>query len=181
MKKIKLDIGCGSDKVKGCVGIDKFPIHGIVDVVADLEKGLPMFKDNTVDEIYCYHTLEHLDDVEFMMEEFYRVLKNNGKVFIKVPHFSSRIAHDIQHKRFFYFCSFDYLDDDTWVGKKFSYRTKVKFKIKNRKIILWKSYVLIYTYFFSLIAKKFPNFYEQMFSYISPASELYFELEAIKR
>ena len=132
-----LDIGCGSKKTKGSIGID-ITQSGGVDIVHDVNKGLPMIDSNSVDRIHCYHSLEHLKDVECVMKELYRILKNKGKIFIRVPHFSSRIAHDIHHKVFFCSLSFDYLDRDTWIGQ-YDHSERPCFKIIKKKITLYSS------------------------------------------
>ena len=52
------------------------------------KEGLP-FSDNEVDAIYSSHTLEHIypDRVDFVLSEFYRVLKPGALVRIVVPDF----------------------------------------------------------------------------------------------
>jgi len=68
-----LDIGCGTNKKQGYIGIDRVKLPG-VDVVCDIEEGLP-FKDNTVDGIRVIQVLEHVRDLIFVLEEFWRVCK----------------------------------------------------------------------------------------------------------
>jgi ubiquinone/menaquinone biosynthesis C-methylase UbiE len=41
--------------------------------VYDFEKFPYPFEDNTFDEIYCSHVLEHMSDLGKVMEEFTRV------------------------------------------------------------------------------------------------------------
>lgn len=52
----------------------------------DLTKKLP-WKDNSVDYIYCSHTLEHFmkDNGRYLLSEIYRVLKRGGLARIIVP------------------------------------------------------------------------------------------------
>lgn len=80
---IKLDVGCGNYKKDGYIGIDisDFPC---VNIVRDIQKGLP-FSDNTIDEIYCNHCLEHIDELIFVMNEFCRVLKKESLLYVNVP------------------------------------------------------------------------------------------------
>lgn len=54
----------------------------------DLNKDWP-FKDNSVDEIYAEMVLEHLNDIKHFFNEVYRVCKNNARITIRVPFFSS--------------------------------------------------------------------------------------------
>ncbi|MEX2054199.1 MAG: methyltransferase domain-containing protein [Candidatus Colwellbacteria bacterium] len=92
----KINIGSGTDRRPGFLNID---IEESVkpDIVRDIEKGLP-FDDNSVDEIYCSHTLEHVNDLLFVIREFYRVLKNSAKLTIVVPLMD---PSDMTHVRFF--------------------------------------------------------------------------------
>ena len=44
------------------------------------------FKDNTVDFVFTSHVLEHFFDPIKALKEWYRVTKNNGYVFMIIPH-----------------------------------------------------------------------------------------------
>lgn len=52
-------------------------------VVGDIHK-LP-FKDGSADAIICKAVLEHVAEPHLAVNEIYRVLKKNGKVFVYVP------------------------------------------------------------------------------------------------
>ena len=43
------------------------------------------FKDNTFDVVICNHVLEHVDDADKVMSEFYRVMKSGGWGIFQVP------------------------------------------------------------------------------------------------
>ena len=45
---IKVDIGCGRNKKKGFIGIDKYKAKGVNHII-DIEKEELPFKDNTID------------------------------------------------------------------------------------------------------------------------------------
>ena len=51
-----LDIGCGKNKKRGCIGLD-LRKTGSVDVVADARK-LP-FREEAFDHVYSSHLIEH--------------------------------------------------------------------------------------------------------------------------
>lgn len=83
-----------------------------VDIVADLDQGLPFFPDASVDEIHSTHFLEHVRDLEFMLTELGRVLKPEGRVYAYVPHFSNpHYYSDYTHKTFFGLYTLDYFAD----------------------------------------------------------------------
>ena len=49
--------------------------------IADLEKTLP-FDDNSFDLAFCFFTLEHIKNIEKFFNETYRILWNEGQIFI---------------------------------------------------------------------------------------------------
>ena len=58
--EIIIDMGGGRRKYPGSVGIDIVKLEG-VDIVADLNKGIPL-KDDSVDMLVSFHFLEHIND-----------------------------------------------------------------------------------------------------------------------
>jgi predicted SAM-dependent methyltransferase len=80
---LKLDIGCGAFCHDGYVGVDKY--YPGVAVPSDMAV-LP-YPPESVDEVYCSHTLEHLTYAEHKpaLLEWMRVLKPGGKVVVIVP------------------------------------------------------------------------------------------------
>lgn len=82
-----LNLGCGFDIKKGFVNLDKYNLEG-VDVVHDLKMFPYPFEDDTFDYILCNDIIEHLDLID-TMRELHRILKKEGTISIRVPHFSS--------------------------------------------------------------------------------------------
>lgn len=110
--KTKINIGAGGEQLPGFITIDIDPTTK-PDIVRDIEKGLP-FGDNSVDEIRCSHTLEHIHDLCFVLREFYRVCKNGAKITIIVPLMD---ASDMTHVRFFNEHTFRTLTDPQYWKK----------------------------------------------------------------
>ena len=82
------DVGCGTMKqVDHAIGIDAHPAPG-VDVVADLEDGLP-FHDDTFDHVFAVHVLEHVADLVGAMRELHRVLRPTGLLHVLCPLWTS--------------------------------------------------------------------------------------------
>jgi ubiquinone/menaquinone biosynthesis C-methylase UbiE len=104
---IKLDVGCGDQKREGHIGIDNSK-GADADIFLDIEKQKLPFEDNQVDVIFCSHVLEHLDNVIFVVNEFWRVLKPEGEATIVVPDKTNERAIAITHKRFFDKQTFDF-------------------------------------------------------------------------
>lgn len=117
-KYILIDIGCGSNKKEGSIGIDKYKMKG-VDVVCDVGKDKLPYKDNSVDEIHCSHFLEHLTNFNGKFErihffnEIYRVMKKGAKATLIFPHWcSNRYYGDPTHCEPFSEMGFMYLNKD---------------------------------------------------------------------
>jgi SAM-dependent methyltransferase len=132
--RYRIDLGCGTRKVKGSLGVDNAVIPG-VDVVADLNGGLP-FKDNAIDTVYVYHILEHLDDFMTTMNEIWRVCRHGALVYVKVPHAASSFVtwKDPTHRRGLSIATFAYFDSTYFDGAAFYYYSKARFKIEKARL-----------------------------------------------
>ena len=197
MKEVILNLGCGKTRIPGSIGIDLVKIENYVDIVHDLDILPYPFNDDTVDEIYCYHVLEHLHNPLGIIEEFYRIIKPNRILNIRVPHFSSMGAFsDITHIRPFGYTSFDCLEEEIY----HHFYTKSKFKILNKEIKyfglypnkgiyekyihnnqcfwLFKPFVRLINFFIKLS----PTFFERFWCYwVGGATELAIILKKIKQ
>ncbi len=125
VQPLKLDLGCGTRKQAGFIGVDIRAFDG-VDQVVDLmarrkvAKQTPHASDagivvqsiveelapwpwasDSVEEVFCSHLVEHFDVAEriHFVNELYRVLVPGGKATIQVPHWNSgRAFGDLTHK-----------------------------------------------------------------------------------
>jgi SAM-dependent methyltransferase len=96
----KLDLGCGSVKKTGTLGvdIDQFPD---VDYVVDLQINPLPFPDRSVEYVHSSHFFEHLDDPEKVLVEVGRVCKDGAKLEFWTPYAWSNPAFIFGHKFFF--------------------------------------------------------------------------------
>ena len=154
-----LDLGCGNNKVKNSIGMDKVELEG-VDVVHDLLSIPYPFEENSFKVIYLRHVIEHfkIEDINIILSECYRILSLNGKLIITVPHAFSVAAYtDITHKLFFTFNSgkfFDYRHPMSYYYKKFNINYKLIKIDCNVCWFDWKSKILSkLDYLFSKMAK----------------------------
>jgi len=96
---LKLDLGCGQNKQDGFTGVDLYAPG------ADIKENLFAFpwrwRDNTVDEIFCSHFVEHIPNKlrwQFF-EECWRIMKLEATMRIFVPSWKSERAYgDMTHE-----------------------------------------------------------------------------------
>lgn len=91
----------GHEKKEGTVRVDIVPEW--CDVCCDIRKGIPI--DEKFDYIECKHIMEHIqltEDFISVMWDFHRLLKDDGKLYIEVPHKDTNMAYEcIGHVRYF--------------------------------------------------------------------------------
>jgi predicted SAM-dependent methyltransferase len=83
----KLNLGCGSNKIKDCINIDINPDNS-PDMVLDFTKQLP-FDSDSFDAVYMFHVIEHVAKRfhEGIFYEVFRVLKPDHKFYLSYPEF----------------------------------------------------------------------------------------------
>ena len=83
---MKINLGCGDKKMSGYVNVD---VCGDPDLRFDLSHFPWPFEDNSVDEVFSEHFLEHVEDYDKTVSEIHRILRVGGVNHFKVPHFRS--------------------------------------------------------------------------------------------
>ncbi len=166
---MKLNLGCGKNIKEGYINLDKLDSDG-VDIVHDLDMFPYPFDDNTFDEIYCSHVLEHVIDLKKVMKEIYRISKPNALIKVKGPYFSSQGAfNNPEHKKFFTWETFGYFSD--------------KYKIMDRKIFFCSVHNFMQSEKFKIVdflINLKPLLYQRLFCWILPASEIHYLLKVEK-
>jgi len=184
LKEVIVELGCGNNPyIKNAITIDLMDLPS-VDIVADLNNGLPFLPDNSVDAIYSFHFLEHVNDLQLMMREIHRVLKKGGKNIGAVPHFSNPYFYsDYTHHSFFGLYSFSYFSKDNFFKRRVPYFYQdIDFKINKIDIVFYSPFFLrnvfkkIWGVFFNA-SRFFQEYYESSCCYTFPAHEIKFELE----
>jgi predicted SAM-dependent methyltransferase len=91
---LKLNIGCGKSKIEGFSGVDRIAFEG-VDVVLDVRQTPWPWDDDSVEEVFSSHFLEHLAGEERIgfFNELYRVMKVGAKALIITPDWSHACAY----------------------------------------------------------------------------------------
>lgn len=184
ISKVVIEIGCGRQKqVKNAITIDIIDMPHI-DIIADVNKGLSFLPDNSVDEIYSFHFLEHVENVESIMNEIYRVLKPGGKKIGTVPHFSNPYFYsDYTHHNFFGLYTLSYFSKTNYFKRRVpDFYSSANFKINKIKIGFKSPFFLrnilrkIWSTIFNS-SKFMQEYYEENLCYVFPAYEIWFELE----
>lgn len=84
---MKLNLGCGHERLAGFVGVDKY---GDPELRCDLEQFPWPWETSSVDEVRLHHVLEHLGQSTeaylYILRELYRVCRADALVTITVPH-----------------------------------------------------------------------------------------------
>ena len=172
----RLNLGCGDDRRPDAVGCD-IDRHGEgVDVVCDLNHTPYPFRDGQFSEILCQDILEHLQDIPDVMAELHRLLRPDGLLRVRVPHFTSMDAYgDPTHRHLLSARSFDFCLQG---GRRLpGLRTEPLFRLRRRRIVFYRPYRLLGI---AALANRFPVRWEGYFAYWFPAQYVLFELEALK-
>lgn len=174
-----LELGCGSAKMPGAIGVDINP-QSEADVIHDLDEFPYPFADSEFDRIICREVLEHVNAFVRAVEEIWRIGKPGARVEISGPFMSSvNYFSDPTHKRAFTSKSFDYFIEGT---RSFNYRySHARFKLLS---VEYDKFELQYRRGLSrwLLnwADRNKEKYENRYAFIYPVYTIYFELAIVK-
>ena len=174
---MKLHLGCGNDYLEGWFNCDKSK-DVAPDMVVDLEYPLP-FKDNSIDEVKIFHTLEHINNFVPLMHELHRITKKDAQIKIKVPFYSAwGQFNDPTHVRFFTPFTFNYFKKNNYSHEVRT--TKDMFEVEKVKINFGIGRSKILNPILNPIINLNHRIYCRFFAWIFPSAEIYFELKVLK-
>lgn len=173
-----LDIGCGKNKYPGAIGMDI--IKGSeVDIVHDMEVVPYSFKNNEFDMVVASHILEHIEhnaDFFNVMGEIHRILKDDGKLLVKVPYWKEIWRHsNPEHVRYLNSRYFDMFDHSKDAGSHLRL-PKINFKIVKVKFNLIISGKFRFFNALNWLYNINLNFTEMFLSNMLAPEELQFEM-----
>lgn len=170
-----LDVGCGQNKTPGTVGIDRRHTDAIdpsrqCDIDHDLTQFPWPIEDKSYDLVICQHCIEHLPDTVKTMEEFNRILKPGGKVFLETPHYTWFEAYrHYEHIHMFSVQSFDYF-------LRGNHHYKTDFGMADKRLFFDD---LLNCLGIGWLANRFPRLYEKRLGFIFPATSFYVTLQRL--
>ena len=86
---LRIDLGCGTNKQTGFIGVDRYPLPG-VDILADMNGFLP-FREDSVDLLFASHSLEHVKTLLWTIREVYRICKHGAQVCVCAPYSEQKL------------------------------------------------------------------------------------------
>ena len=133
-----LDVGCGINKRPGSIGLDCNPATR-ADVLADLDHFPYPFRDSSFDALQAVHVIEHVADVLRAMEEFHRLVRGGGEVYIVTPHYTDFSSFcDPTHRWHLNSFSMRYFGPD---HAGYAYYSKARFEessVRVKLLALWR-------------------------------------------
>ncbi len=172
-----LDVGCGVNKLPGSIGIDRNP-RTRADVLCDLDRIPYPFRDSSFDRLQAVHVIEHVADVLRAMEEFHRLVRDGGTIFLVTPHYTDFSSFcDPTHRWHLNSFSFRYFgDDNAGYGYYSAARLREK-KVRVRLLALWRYLG------FEFLVNAFPRFrrfWEHYLCFVVRGKVMEFEFEVVK-
>ena len=158
-----LDVGCGINKRAGAIGIDRNP-RSKADVLVELDRTPYPFRDSSFDQLHAIHVIEHVSDVMRTMEEFHRLVRAGGEIFIATPHYTDFSSFcDPTHRWHLNSFSLRYFGED---NAGYGYYLHVRFEelaVRVKLLALWR-----YLGFELLVnsSRRFRLFWEHYLCYV---------------
>lgn len=183
----KLNLGCGKDLKEGYVNIDIVDYGG--NMIHDINTFPYPFEENTFDEIFASHILEHVYNFNKTVTELYRILKPGGLLIVYAPFFlNTKYFGDPDHKIPFSIRTFDnyeYIGNrklkfyEKWkLNHRTNYETGALFEVLEKRFITSNFAALKWM---DVVVNIEPVIYERFFAGIFSPEEVFFKLRAIKQ
>jgi SAM-dependent methyltransferase len=169
-----LDVGCGINKYAGAIGVDSNP-RSRADVICDLDRFPYPFTDAAFDQVRAVHFIEHSIDVIRTLEEFHRLVKPGGRIFVVTPHYTDFSSYcDPTHRWHLNSFSFRCFGED---HGGFGYYSQVKLReisVHLKLLALWRilGFEFLVNHF-----PRFRRFWEYYLCFVVRGKTMEFEFE----
>jgi hypothetical protein len=115
--------------------------------------------------------LEHVKDLFGTLDELLRILKKDGVIHVRVPHFSNGNGYnDLTHRRFFGWYTFRQMVDG-YYNRPFAFRIakqRFNFLAERHVVVNW-----MFSWVFNMLPKQV---YERFLCWVLPVGEIELEL-----
>ena len=167
-----LDIGCGSAKTPGAVGLD-ISADTDADIVHNLDELPYPIEDASFDQILMQDVIEHVREPIKVLEELHRIARPGARIQLRTPHFSSILAYgDPTHRHYFSTIAIRSLAEP-----RFAHYTDVRFRVVHITLDLWLPFRLVGL---GALANRFPETYEKYLAFRFPTMNIRAEFEVLK-
>jgi SAM-dependent methyltransferase len=167
-----LDVGCGSNKRPGAVGLD-ISADTDADIVHDLDVFPYPIEDGSFDHVILQDVIEHVAEPMRVAAEMHRILRPGGRLQLRTPHFSSALAYsDPTHRHFYSTTAIRYLADPA-----FAHYSTARFRVEHVTLDLWLPFRVLGI---AALANRRPDVYEKYFAFRFPAMNIRAAFVAIK-
>jgi SAM-dependent methyltransferase len=172
-----LDVGCGINKYAGAIGIDRNPRSG-ADVICDLDRFPYPFTDAAFDQVRAVHFIEHSGDVIRTMEEFHRLVRPGGRIFVVTPHYTDFSSYcDPTHRWHLNSFSFRCFGENHGGFGYYSQIRLSEISVRLKLLALWRilGFEFLVNHF-----PRFRRFWEYYLCFVVRGKVMEFELERIE-
>ncbi len=147
-------------------------------MLADLDRFPYPFRDNAFDEVRAVHVIEHVADVVRSIEEFHRLLKPDGRLYVVTPHYSDFSSFcDPTHRWHLTSFSFRYFGPDHGGFGYYSPARLREISVRVRLLAFWR-----YLGLELLVnrSRRFRLFWEHYLCFVVRGKVIEFQFEAVK-
>ena len=173
-----LDVGCGINKYPGAIGVDRNP-RSRADVLCELNHFPYPFRDSSFDQVRAIHVIEHLSDVIRTLEEFHRLARPGGTIFIVTPHYTDFSSFcDPTHRWHLNSFSLRYFGEDSGGYGYYSEARVDELSVRVKLLSLWRLFG------FEWLVNRFPRmrrYWEYYLCYIIRGKVIEWRLKVLKQ
>jgi SAM-dependent methyltransferase len=164
-----LDVGCGSAKLPGAVGLD-ISADTAADIVHDLDEFPYPIESASFDQILLQDVLEHVAEPIRLFEELHRIARPGARIQLRTPHFSSALAYgDPTHRHYFSTIAIRSL-----AVPRFAHYTNIRFRVLHVTLDMWLPFRASGL---SVLFNRYQETYEKYFAFVFPTMNIRAEFE----
>ena len=167
-----LDIGCGSAKKPGAVGLD-VSADTEADIVHDLDSYPYPIEDSSFDQILLQDVLEHVREPISLFEELHRIGRPGARIQLRTPHYTSVLAYgDPTHLHYFSTIAIRSLAEP-----RFAHYTAARCRVVHVTLDMWLPFRVTGL---AALCNAYQDIYEKYFAFMFTTMNIRAEFEVIK-